>query len=41
MDIFFALRGFRHFKVKFVYATDPPAFFPGNEDYCLFKVTPL
>ncbi|MBQ9337186.1 MAG: hypothetical protein IJS14_07825 [Lentisphaeria bacterium] len=33
-------RDFRHFKVEFVYATDPPAFFPGHEDYCLFKVTP-
>jgi len=34
-------RGFKYFKVEFLYQTLPPSFFPAREDYCIFKVTPL
>ncbi len=32
--------GFRRFEVTPIFMTNPPAFFPAREDYCIFKVTP-
>ena len=33
-------RGFRRFEVTPVFMTNPPAFFPAQEDYCIFRISP-